>query len=168
MEDKNFTIIEDIFDNDNTNYNNDNPKRDYSFLRSLDTTSLRPLYPSSNIPTLSYDEEMIKNKITRQMNSRIMNNDYNSLNSSNRILVPSIPNQTNGNVNVNGNVNGNMKPQQNINRNIAPPQMTCRNIYEHIENCPMCSKYYKQSNRTYILIIIFLVLIILLLLRQNN
>jgi hypothetical protein len=166
MEDKNFTILEDIFDNDNINDNNDNAKRDYSFLRSLDTTSLRPLYPSSNIPTLSYDEDMIKNKITRQMNSRIMNNDYNSLNSSNRILIPSIPNQTNGNIN--GNQNPNIKPPQNVNRIISPPQMTCRNIYEHIENCPMCSKYYKQSNRTYILIIIFLVLIILLLLRQNN
>uniref|UniRef100_A0A6C0I5T9 Uncharacterized protein n=1 Tax=viral metagenome TaxID=1070528 RepID=A0A6C0I5T9_9ZZZZ len=166
MEDKNFTIIEDIFDNDNINDNNDNAKRDYSFLRSLDTTSLRPLYPSSNIPTLSYDEDMIKNKITRQMNSRIMNNDYNSLNSSNRILIPSITNQTNGNIN--GNQNLNIKSPQNVNRIISPPQMTCRNIYEHIENCPMCSKYYKQSNRTYILIIIFLVLIILLLLRQNN
>jgi hypothetical protein len=168
MEDKNFTIIEDIFDSDNTNDNNDNTKRDYSFLRSLDTTSLRPLYPSSNIPTLSYDEDMIKNKITRQVNSRIMNNEYNeynSLNSSNRILIPSNTNQNNRNINVNQNIK---PPQQNVNRVIAPHQMTCRNIYEHIENCPMCSKYYKQSNRTYILIIVFLVLIILLLLRQNN
>ena len=51
---------------------------------------------------------------------------------------------------------------------VSTPHLSCRNIYEHIETCPFCQKYYKQSNRTYILIIVFLVLIILLLLRQNS
>ena len=170
MEDKNFTIIEDIFDNNDYGGNDglndvsmisDKSKKDYSFLRTIDSNSARPPYPMGNVPSLLYDEDMIKNKLSRQINPRSLATQYNSMNGSNRILQS--------------------PPQENIKSNIIPKtvmpvrqtqdiyssNITCRNIYEHVENCPFCQKYYKQSNRSYILIIVFLVLIILLLLRQN-
>lgn len=170
MEDKNYTIIEDIFNLDDSDDNNhfNNMKTKISFNRTLDSHSARPPYPTSNIPSLSYDEDMIKNKLSRQINPRALASQYNSMSNTNRILQPPQPQQ--------------LQPQQ-----VQPPQpqqlinnkpnviseksihsMDCRSIYDHIENCPICNKYYKQSNRTYILIIIFLVLIILLLLRQKN
>lgn len=175
MEDKNFTIIEDIFDTDvpNNRSSNDlnddgemsqffNRKNDTSFLRTIDTNSARSPYPMGNIPSLSYNEDMIKNKLSRQINPRSLASQYNSMSTSNRILQPP-PNKAND-------------VQKSIQvRPVMPPphdnsmyHITCRNIYDHVENCPFCQKYYKQSNRTYILIIVFLVLIILLLLRQNN
>ena len=177
MEDKNFTIIEDIFDTDTSNngsfddLNNDGEmsqffnrnKTDTSFLRTIDTHSARAPYPTGNIPSLMYDEDMIKNKLSRQINPRSLASQYNSMSTSNRILQPP-PNVK---------VNNVQKPIQV--RPVMPPShdnsmyhITCRNIYDHVENCPFCQKYYKQSNRTYVLIIVFLVLIILLLLRQNN
>ena len=167
MEDKNFTIIEDIFEtgsDDFTNDLNNNTNKDFSFLRTIDSQSVRPPYPSSNIPSLSYNEDMIKNKLSRQINPRVVASQYNSMNNTNRILQPSsLPP-----------VIQNIKPD--IQKNIpmlplSPVQsscnISCRNIYDHIENCPICIKYYKHSNRTYIMIIIFLLLIILLLLRRN-
>ena len=178
MEDKNFTIIEDIFDTDTPNnrsshdLNEDgemsqffNRKNDTSFLRTLDNNSARSPYPMSSIPSLSYDEDMIKNKLSRQINPRSLASQYNSMNTSNRILQPPP-----------SNLKLNELPKSNMQvRPVMPPphdnsmyHITCRNIYDHVENCPFCQKYYKQSNRTYILIIVFLVLIILLLLRQNN
>ena len=166
MEDKNFTIIEDIFDNaTNNGLNNDVLKKDYSFLRNLDSNSLTPSYHSGNLPSLSYNEDMIKNKLSRQMNHRSMNYEYNSLNSSNRILPSSVSEQ-NGNIITNTN---NIQKISPLSHTQHQPQshISCRNIYEHIENCPICNKYYKQSNRSYILVIVFLVLIILLLLRQK-
>ena len=178
MEDKNFTIIEDIFDTDtqnngslnDLNYNREisqsfnRNKRDTSFLRTLDNNSARTPYPMGSIASLSYDEDMIKNKLSRQINPRSLASQYNSMSTSNRILQPP------SNVKLNELPNSNMQV-----RPVIPPphdnsmyHITCRNIYDHVENCPFCQKYYKQSNRTYILIIVFLVLIILLLLRQNN
>jgi hypothetical protein len=82
--------------------------------------------------------------------TRYKNKNIVETNSNNAIISPN-------NAYINENVH-----IQNFNK------MNCRDIYNHIDNCPICSKYYKQSNRTYIIIIIFLVLIILLLIRQKN
>lgn len=165
MEDKNFTIIEDIFDN-NSNENS-NLQKDYSFTRTADLNSARQPYPFSDIPSLSYDENMIKNKYNRQINPRVLASQYNSMSNTNRILQQQyVPNE---NKIIQKNV---IEPVLNVPSQVSTPnnhlQISCKNIYDHIENCPICNKYYKQSNRTYILIIIFLVLIILLLLRQNK
>ena len=166
MENKNFTIIEDIFDTDNQNQNENgyNNKKENSFLRSIDSHSARPPYPSSNIPSLSYDEDMIKNKLSRQINPRSLASQYNSMSTSNRILHPPSNDQINESQISPVAIRPIMPPPHNI----SMSHITCRNIYDHIESCPFCQKYYKQSNRTYILIIVFLVLIILLLLRQSN
>jgi len=175
MQNKNFTIIEDIFDTDNTEqvFSNDYISQK-SFSRTLDNSSLHNSYPTGNIPVLSYDEEMIKRKFNRQHAPRSVSNQYNSLNSSNRILQPP-PSQEISQVQVNNTRNPSQQSfgtnvPQTVGGNIQNQSLhiSCRNIYEHIENCPMCSKYYKQSNRIYILIIIFLILIILLLLRQQK
>ena len=59
-------------------------------------------------------------------------------------------------------------PQVVIEQNsFQNPHFHCRNVYEHIEECPICNKYYKQSNRFYIFIIIVLVLFIIFLLRRD-
>jgi len=191
----NFTIIENIFEDDDTSgrpsyetnsvtrinrkdgisldYSNSenelmNLKKINSF-RTLDSHSARPPYPVSNIsdiPSLSYDENMIRNKLQKQVNPRLpfLNNNANSLNNFNRILSP--PSQQ-----------LQLQPQQLQSQvhqmQISPqlqPQIShlhCRNIYEHIEECPVCNKYYKQSNRFYIFIIIILVLFIIFLLRRD-
>ena len=178
MEDKYFTIIEDIFDTNDSNNNetnsihqtgNNNFKNEYSFLRTLDSQSIRQPYPTSNIPSLSYDEDMIKNKLSRQINPRSLASQYNSMSNNNRIMQPS-QQLNNDSLNITQNNPNNNKVQlRPIQQDIIPSvHLNCRNIYEHIESCPFCQKYYKQSNRTYILIIVFLVLIILLLLRQSK
>ena len=170
MDDKNFTIIEDIFENNGYDNNDDlnqgsmnsnKSKKDYSFLRTIDSNSARPPYPMGNVSSLSYDEDMIKNKLSRQINPRSLVSQYNSMNGSNRILQS--PPQENIKPNM---VPRTIMPARPI-QDISSSHITCRNIYDHVENCPFCQKYYKQSNRTYILIIVFLILIILLLLRQN-
>ena len=95
MEDKNYTIIEDIFNLDDSDDNNhfNNMKTKISFNRTLDSHSARPPYPSSNIPSLSYDEDMIKNKLSRQINPRVLASQYNSMSNTNRILQPPQPQQ---------------------------------------------------------------------------
>jgi hypothetical protein len=181
MHNKNFTIIEDIFDTDGLRVNEMNteselfpneyinPKK--SFLRTSDNNSIHNYYPTGNVPILSYDEEMIKRKFNKQVNSRSISNQYNSLNSSNRILQPpfhSPPSQQSSQQQSSLNkISPNQQIQGTTDTSVIS-HINCRNIYDHIENCPICSKYYKQSNRIYILIIIFLILIILLLLRQQK
>ena len=178
MQNKNFTIIEDIFDTESELIPNEyNQKK--SFLRTSDNSSIHYSYPTGNIPMLSYDEEMIKRKFNKQVNSRSISNEYNSLNNSNRILQP--PSQS-SQQQLSPIQQSSQQQSSQINR-ISPlsnqqiqgmtgtsltSHISCRNIYDHIENCPICNKYYKQSNRMYILIIIFLILIILLLLRQQK
>lgn len=157
MEDKNFTIIEDIFDDVNKDHS--------SFTRTTDLNLLNNKPYINNIPSLSYDEDMIKNKYNRQINPRIIASQYNSMSNSNRIIQQPQENKIIQKKieELQPNIHQNMPLNNNTHL-----QLTCRNIYEHIENCPICNKYYKQSNRTYVLIIIFLILIILLLIRQNK
>jgi hypothetical protein len=200
MDNKNYTIIEDIFDMEESSKSNLNPQyfdnpmnrietpTKQDMFRTLDSHSVRPPYPVSeigNMPTLSYDENMIKNKLSRQINPRsLATRQYNSMTNTNRILqYPEQPiietrhknkNIVRGNdhlIETNSN-NAIISPNNAyINENVHIQnfnKMNCRDIYNHIDNCPICNKYYKQSNRTYIIIIIFLVLIILLLIRQKN
>ena len=192
----NFTIIENIFDDDDdtsgrpsyeTNsgttinrkdgisldYSNSenelmNLKKINSF-RTLDSHSARPPYPVSNIsdiPSLSYDENMIRNKLQKQVNPRLPfpNNNANSLNNFNRILSPPSQPQQLQSQQLQSQVH-----QMQISPQLQPQlsHLHCRNIYEHIEECPVCNKYYKQSNRFYIFIIIILVLFIIFLLRRD-
>jgi hypothetical protein len=199
MENKNFTIIEDIFDtsdddnNDMNQYNlNPNLKSKNGMIRTLDTHSNRFPYPSSDISSiasLSYDENMIRNKLSSKINPKsLVNRQYDSMTSSNRILqnpqgVQSVQNVQGVPQSVPQGIQGvpqsvpqgvqNTNPPKVLNQSVHinnqdARNISCRSIYDHIENCPICNKYYKQSNRTYILIIIFLILIILLLIRQKN
>jgi len=201
MTNHNFTIIENIFDDDDTSgrpsyelnsssgressinrkdgisleYSNSenelmNLKKINSF-RTLDSHSARPPYPVSNIldiPSLSYDENMIRNKLQTQINPRLpfSDNNISSANDFNRILRSPQSLQPQ--------IQQPQQPQQQIQIQQPQPQqqpqlshLHCRNIYEHIEECPICNKYYKQSNRFYIFIIIILVLFIIFLLRRD-
>lgn len=46
------------------------------------------------------------------------------------------------------------------------PQFTCLDVCKHIENCPICSKFYKNDKICYILAIIVLSLICIVLLKK--
>jgi hypothetical protein len=45
-------------------------------------------------------------------------------------------------------------------------QPTCLEIARHVENCPICSKFYKRDNSLYIIAIIILSIICILLLKK--
>ncbi len=45
-------------------------------------------------------------------------------------------------------------------------ELTCRDLALHIEDCPLCSKVYRNDNTIYVIIIIFLVIIIGILLKK--
>lgn len=201
---QNFTIIEDIFDDDMSGKPtpdfHSNPRMNYkeevdhdlinlkkiNGFRTLDSHSARPPYPVSNIseiPSLSYDENMIKNKLHKQINPRLPFSDVqlNSMNSFNNIMRPPQFQGINSNIPPVPTQNLQQIQQQNLQQLQQLQQQLphlyghdsrlnmhhCRNIYEHIEECPVCNKYYKQSNRFYIFIIIILVLFILFLLRRD-
>jgi hypothetical protein len=44
--------------------------------------------------------------------------------------------------------------------------ISCYDVYEHIENCPICRKFYKQDNTVYLVIIAILALMCALLLKK--
>jgi hypothetical protein len=46
------------------------------------------------------------------------------------------------------------------------PELSCRDVADHITNCPICSKLYKQKRTGYIIAIIVLVIINLILLNK--
>ncbi len=56
---------------------------------------------------------------------------------------------------------------------IRSPQMnggsevSCRDAFNHVENCPICSSYFKKDIKFYWLIIAILVIIIILLTRNG-
>ena len=47
-----------------------------------------------------------------------------------------------------------------------PRHITCFDVYEHIETCPICRKFYKQDNTIYLVIIAILALVCALLLKK--
>jgi hypothetical protein len=51
---------------------------------------------------------------------------------------------------------------------IEPPMPTfsCQDIYFHIENCPMCKKFYKPDNTMYLIVILILIIACTLLLKK--
>ena len=54
-------------------------------------------------------------------------------------------------------------------QNASPPQqpfINCIEIVEHINNCPICSRFYKNDNTMYMIVIVVLVVICLLLLKR--
>jgi hypothetical protein len=199
----NFTIIENIFDDEDTSgrpsyelnssssgsritrkdgisleySNNENELMNLKKInsRTLDSHSARPPYPVSNIsdiPSLSYDENMIRNKLQKQFNPRLPLPDNNNFN---RILRPQIQPQLHPQLHpqshpqLQSQLQSQLQPQVQSQVQLQPQisHLHCRNIYEHIEECPVCNKYYKQSNRFYIFIIIILVLFIIFLLRRD-
>lgn len=45
-------------------------------------------------------------------------------------------------------------------------KITCPDVFEHISNCPICSKIYNQDKTIYIFFIVILSIIIIILLKQ--
>jgi hypothetical protein len=59
--------------------------------------------------------------------------------------------------------------EEEIPRFIPPPQshIQCRDVFNHVEDCPICSGFFKRDKYYYIVIAI-LVLIIFYLMHKNN
>ena len=47
-----------------------------------------------------------------------------------------------------------------------PEILNCPDVYFHIQSCPICKKFYKQDNTTYLVIIFILVVICIILFKQ--
>lgn len=47
-----------------------------------------------------------------------------------------------------------------------PPMMSCLDIAGHVQNCPICSKFYSSDKTIYIIIIVVLAIMSLLLLKR--
>jgi len=66
-----------------------------------------------------------------------------------------------------------MPPQQyqqkrGVNQNYQDG-LACRNVFIHMENCPLCSQYYKKDIKFYWLIIIILMVVLLFIsVKKNN
>ncbi len=46
------------------------------------------------------------------------------------------------------------------------PQLNCIDVAKHIEQCPICSKFYNKDNTIYIVLIIFLTIVTIILLKK--
>ncbi len=47
-------------------------------------------------------------------------------------------------------------------------ELSCKDVFNHVENCPMCSSYFKKDSKFYIIIILILGMIILYLLNSKR
>jgi hypothetical protein len=48
----------------------------------------------------------------------------------------------------------------------TPPKICCQDVYEHINDCQICKKFYKTDNTVYLIIIAILTLVCALLLKK--
>lgn len=49
---------------------------------------------------------------------------------------------------------------------VSRPSFSCQDIYYHIEDCPMCKKFYRSDNTMYLIVIAILIIICALLLKK--
>ena len=49
---------------------------------------------------------------------------------------------------------------------ISRPSFSCQDIYYHIEDCPMCKKFYRSDNTMFLIVIAVLIIICALLLKK--
>lgn len=54
----------------------------------------------------------------------------------------------------------------NYNSHNNNTNLSCRNVVDHIQDCPICSKFYNNDVTVYIVIIVVLIIICLLLLKK--
>jgi hypothetical protein len=47
-----------------------------------------------------------------------------------------------------------------------PPKLTCADVFDHISNCPVCSRIYQQDNTIYLIIIGVLTLMLVVLMKK--
>lgn len=66
----------------------------------------------------------------------------------------------------------NMNNMHNLEQNMfmknynMVPEIHCIDVSKHIENCPICSKFYNTDKSIYIIIIVFLAIVCVLLLKR--
>lgn len=48
----------------------------------------------------------------------------------------------------------------------TPPKICCQDVYDHINDCQICKKFYKTDNTVYLIIIAILTLVCALLLKK--
>jgi len=136
--------------------------------------------PTSSNITLSYDEEKVHRKMNapisaRDAMQRQYNSMYNSFTSGHRLMIPPLPVQNNpiiqpgsyqSDILLKNHVDGKQKQHTPV---IVPEEVQCKDTYDHMENCPMCAKFYKTNNdRFYIILLIGMTLVILYLLKTGK
>ena len=57
-------------------------------------------------------------------------------------------------------------PQYIHQKEIIKEPITCKDVYEHIETCPVCKRFYKQDNTVLIIVIAFLAILCILLIKK--
>ncbi len=58
------------------------------------------------------------------------------------------------------------QPQQQAVQQFVPPQLNCLDVAQHIQGCPICSKFYQNDKTVYIIVIVVLSIVCLLLLKR--
>jgi hypothetical protein len=48
----------------------------------------------------------------------------------------------------------------------SPPPLNCLDVCNHIKNCPLCSKFYKNDNTLYVIIIVILLILTIILTKK--
>lgn len=59
-----------------------------------------------------------------------------------------------------------MQPPQQFNPQNMGPSYNCVDVANHVQNCPVCSKFYNNDKTVYILAIVILSIVCLLLLKK--
>ena len=56
--------------------------------------------------------------------------------------------------------------EDNSNNSNNNTSNTCMDFYEHVNNCPICGKFYNNDNSLYIIIIVLMIIVIIILLKR--
>ena len=150
MRNPTYEIIDNIFEDD----------EELELLKRENTRN--QLHSSIHIPpttsniTLSYDEEKMRRKMNapisaREAMQRQYNSMYNSFTSGNRLMVPPLPVVNNPIIQVGATqsdifLDGKQQQTKPMIVQQQPHEVRCKDLYEHIENCPMCAKFYRSNN----------------------
>jgi hypothetical protein len=71
-----------------------------------------------------------------------------------------------GNINYGGAQQPNNVPLEQILQQLMHRPVSCVEISEHVQSCPICSKFYSTDNTAYIVLIVILTVVCLMLLKR--
>lgn len=158
----NVTSIDDLMDIDEIEYQqykNNSQLRNNNFNNGVLRTSSHPSYGNA------YGNPDVGREDPNRYNKYIRNNSFNKLPEDSGMNFSNYNNQMLSNSELsdpNNTMQYNFGPLRETNSCIP----TCIQIAEHIRDCPICCKFYKNDNTVYIIVIIVLAIMCLLLLKR--